>query len=353
MYPGAQNATAATRIRLLITAFILAGLLLAAGVACGGGDDANESIASSGDVNPGQSRSGGDPAPALLSTQHLGAVPNVEFRWVSMVDVGALLAGHAPREIMALFGHRGVDADNWTDIELTQGWRELFGISITDVDVGIHLSSEPGEAYALQGSFDPAAVESALNSSEEFEAVEAEGIDYAAWESDEDTAAIIENRVYVVNEELEDARESFLDPVAQADSLLKYPESPFVKALEKVGTGWLLAAWDGPWYCDYFDLSGCLAMALAASTGDDSTIEANWAILFDSEEAARTAGQVALEEIAESWMVRSVVEAGPEFKVETDGEFVIIEVSVSAETAAEFLDMLLDEGPLNEGPLRR
>ena len=231
--------------------------------------------------------------------------------------------------------------------EITEGgdyfanWRERLGISLVDVDVGMHLDGK-GSAYVVDGNYDLESVRSVLASSEEAEPIEGEAIEYEAWEFDRGTVAFVDNRIYVMDINYEDSKEYFLAPLSRGENLLKYPEDALLRAIDRAGRGWLLVGWHGV-YCEKLDLAGCQAMALAATTGDESTVEVNWVTLFDSEEAARDMND---EWSKSAGPVVGVGDATPWVSdVDSDGEFVIVEASVPEEAAERFLSYLLYEGP--------
>lgn len=218
------------------------------------------------------------------------------------------------------------------------GWKETLGISVADVDVGMQLAGN-GTAYVMGGGYDPEAVRSALAASGEAEPIEGETAGYEAWELNSGTVAFVEDRIYVMDLDFEDAKEYYLDPLAQGENLLKYPEDPLLRAMDRAGRGWLVVGWHS-FYCEKLEVpaAGCQAMALAATTGDRSTVEVNWVILFDSEDSAG--------DMIDEWSESSGPEAFPWISdVESDGEFFVLEASVPTQAAVQFLANLLSEGP--------
>ena len=68
------------------------------------------------------------------------------------------------------------------DGDLFADWQESLGISLLDVDVGMHLAGSAW-AYVVEGNYDLEAVRSVLTTSDEAELVEGDSIEYEAWES--------------------------------------------------------------------------------------------------------------------------------------------------------------------------
>ena len=228
------------------------------------------------------------------------------------------------------------------DVDLFADWNDTLGISLVDVDVAMHLAGL-GWAYVVEGNYDQEAVRTYLAASEEAEAVEGESVEYEAWEAGRNTVAMVDNRIYVNDLHFERAREFFLDTLARGENLLENREDPLVRAMDRAGRGWLLVGWHSD-YCGKLELeaAGCRAMALAATTGDESTVEVNWVTLFDSAETARGA--------ADEWS-KSTDQTMGFFDLpgvsdpDSDGEFVIVEASVPVEAAVRFLNWLISEGP--------
>ena len=256
-----------------------------------------------------------------------------------------------------------------------------FGISISEVDALISLSSYEDfvDAVAIQGSFNTDGIR---NSLDEDDRIEGDDIEIEAWriESlfDNNAVGFAGDDVFLIDTPSE--AEEFLGPLYAGDTLLNDSTNPLVRALEKVGTGWLVGAWDGSYYCEkVFDieddvtvveddsgrpqvtripsnyngeLSNCLATALTASNSDDDTIDVKWVFLFETEEAANSAARFLNDPDWEDllqlyWHNFFKDDEGDlgilESKLETDGKFVELELSVTGEAAAEFLDKLISE----------
>ena len=227
-----------------------------------------------------------------------------------------------------------------------------FGISLADVDTIVSIDEET-EAFAILGQYEPDDIKNAMFQGKR---VSEEKLDYEVWEVsksgpfNELTVALVQDELYTTGGDFEDSQE-FLDAVAAGEELRDARDNPLTIAMEKAGTGWLVGAWAGPWYCEEWGpaaFSGCQATALAVSTGTDSVVQANWVTLFDSEDSARSAGRVTLNDIAEADLFSGIPEAAfaaaiTDFKVSTDGEFVVVEVSVMDVLATWVMSFLLYE----------
>ena len=335
MDANALKAASATWARLLAFALVLAALAVAAGAACGS-DDGSGSGSSSGGV----------------SIQNISTIPDSDYRWIGVLDVGELLAGDIPtiEEDESYIERRG----SYTERLAAEFVNiELLGISVTDLETVVSLYPVYSDAHFLiQGNFSLDAVRDSLNKTASPLESSAE---YEAWGfRGGGAAALVQQDLYWIDNNDEDFLE-FFEPATRT-TLPENANHPLTRALNKVGKGWLVAAWIG-WiggsdYCEVgFDdlddeMSDCQATALAASNAGDETVDVKWVILFDTEESANSAAS-AIQELArtnELEMGWRVNEAGIlDLKTGTDDEFVEIELSVTSEAAAEYLDFLISE----------
>ena len=102
------------------------------------------------------------------------------------------------------------------------------------------------------------------------------------------TAGFLEHESYNEIYMVRDDPVVFLNLFGTDEKLIEDADNPLARALERAGTGWLVGAWKtSPDYCAGIGTDiGCQAIGIAASTGSDSSVEANCVVLFDSKENA-------------------------------------------------------------------
>ena len=373
-----RTTATATWARILAVALILIALALAGGPACGGDnvegespssqssdrespgiagtgndeedDDDNDVRESSGSDAIGGIEKGGSAASGGgVSIRGLESVPNLLYDRVALVDVVALRSGEVPKEIATLRQIR----EAWLALAEALGSSEDAPIemSMTDLETFIFMEwyesyERGGAAFTIQGKYSVDSVRSSLDATRWAERIE-EAIDYEAWEYYDETVAIVQDRVYGVDEYFEDSR-LFLDPLVRGDRLLAHSDNPMVRAFEKLGPGWLVYAQTD--WCHIRNLGNdCLVSAFSASAGSEAAVEATWLLLFENSGDAKAAKRSFDEHVerlsiegSSSWdNVSYIIEPHWITQVDTDGEFLVFEASLPLEEAVElFEDML-------------
>ena len=373
-----KRASGAPWLRFLIIVAMLTALTLAAGVACGGDDNRESSSSQPSDQQSLQDGSEEDrdsptlsvnqdeeeaknSEPSILSqatmdgeapsVQDLLFMPNIDFNdvWFVVVADAEAYVGEAdaypgqevPLEVVAGAESYYDEYFEWATNVLVTNYDEekpIFERSDLDTVVILHWKLEY-IIVAMEGRFDAEAIEKSLDGSERHRRIENVGIDYDVWEYRGDTVALIQERLYVMEEGFEINRE-FLDPAAQGDTLLQYPDHPMLRAVEKAGPGWLVAYIHPEITEEVFveaDMSGCQAMAMAAYTGNSGDVEATWVLLFDSNRDARAVGRDIERFIKINEFIGNDVRSSWITDVDTDGEFVVVKAILEPDEAVEYL----------------
>ena len=350
---NALEAAAATWARFLMVSLILIALILVAGVACGGNDDGEDSRSSSLDERESSGdneerdegeecrRSGG--TTGGLSVQDLEYVPNLRYDRVVLVDVNALLHGDVPVVLATVPGIHEV----WLDIQDVLGSTEENPVAMdmeeVETFIALEWENENESAFLIKGDSIADTVGDFLSSSDDGEQLTDGDTGLEVWEVGYDTLAFDDNLVYGVDDSFEDSS-TFLEQLEKGDWLLKESDSPIVRAVERLGVGWLVFAKTD--ICDY----ECLVEAFAVHGASESAVEATWVVLFESRGEA-TAQKLASEEGITTSSSYISYSADSDFhpdtrwitKVDTDGEFLVFEVSVPIQEAAEFFGRLIGQ----------
>ena len=352
-------------------------MALAAGVACGGDDDERDSRSSrSSDRETSSSEDsearededrdssgsgvlggfGSDRTGRGVSVQDLGSAPNLQYDRLVLVDVSALLYGDVPKELATVPGIREI----WLELKDLLGSTEDNPIEVYMADVETFIALEwghwyyderlddiDGEAFTIKGDYGTDAIRDSLSASNYSEQMphrdtgpELWRVSLSNWDSESETVAFVDDRVYGVNDSVEDSS-AFLETLDEDDWLLEDSESPIVRAIERLGSGWLVLAKTD--YCD----NDCLVSAFAVSTASESAIEATWVALFENSELATAAKEYTEEGIASGNSIINYAGDGLSAEetwitdVDTDGEFLVLEASVPMDEASEFFDRLV------------
>ena len=233
-------------------------------------------------------------------------------------------------------------------VELLHLQQEL-GILVREIDAVLAFKGESNEVdfdlgMILQGRF---SAESIRESMDEEARIEGDEVEIEAWEIEpvfgHQAMGISGEDVFLI--EYDDEVEEFLRPLETGSTLFDDPDNSLVRAMDEAGMGWFVGAW-GKRYCekDYGDLKfaePCLAIALAASNGDDNFVDVRIVYLFDSAEAAKASeGLMRIDEL-ETYREEGEL-SNDEIKIDAKDEFVIMAFSMTAERAARILGELID-----------
>ena len=334
------------------------------------GISAVESAAGQGMSTPEAGGGEGRANARRLSFDNLASVPNGDYRWIAMVDVNAVVAGEVPYTVSEenyqpgpayessreWFG-RETEASGYEEMDLNGSLlREQLGLSLEDLDAVVALADH---WLVIQGRFDAEEVARALNDGGENRQEQPFGQEisfigeaggYRAWRLSDRYSTwwyvfLAQDEIYVSRfyTEIETIEEFVgettlgLLVLAPDDKLVRDPANPMVRVLERVGTGGLVSAWND-FYCSSsygipMDGEGCLAIALALSADGDSSVKVRWLLLYDRAENAQALGT----RVREEYRAEGVLE-GEEplnLSVEVDGEFVVMEMEISAEVGRE------------------
>ena len=342
---------------LLAVAAIVAAMALAGAVACGGDDDGDsrptsrpsEERESAGDGDEDDreaERESSRQTDVRLILQESAAVPNLDYVRVVLVDVGALLSGEVPREIATVPGIR----KTWLALTAALGSSEEnpLEMSMGDLETFIFMEGYFGAAFAIQGDYSEEAIRNSLVAFGGSERLDDVDFQFEAWHVTDlrsyntHTVVFAVDHVFGVNRDFENSSE-FLDPFNQDDWLQEHLDNPIVRAFNRLGRGWLVFGQTEPWHRLNLE-SPYLATAFAASsTGSESSVEVTWVVLFENSEDAEAAKTEIEATLTLPQGLSDVV--NPEWitYVGTDGDFVVLEVSLPVEEAAEYFDELIDE----------
>ena len=198
------------------------------------------------------------------------------------------------------------------------------------------------EGRAIKGDYSADAIRDSLRASDNSEQLRGRDTGLEVWEvQGGETVALAGNQLYAADDDFEDPS-AFLETLDEDDWLLENSESPIVRAIERLGSGWLVLAKTD--YCD----NDCLVSAFAVSTASESAIEATWVVLFENSGLATAVKEDADERIASGGsIINYAADAGVSAEetwitdVDTDGEFLVLEASVPMDEASEFFDRLV------------
>ena len=314
----------------------------ARGILGGSGSSGSGGASGSSDSSGSSSPSWSGPG---VSADVLATLPNLVYDWILLIDTATYKSGDIPKEVVAA----GLDSYN----SVEDAFSDLFSLgtgtaanSAADAGAIIIFETDSGNAHAIQGWYEGDAVRNFYDANESLEPIEGTGTNYEAWgiQGGGPVTALLNDQVYW----LWDAERSleFLEPLDQGNTLISDPANPMARAMEKAGSGWLVAGLDGPNHCDEFnfefDSETCQAVAFAAVQGSTPefpvTLEINWVILLDSEGNANLLKQ-AFEEHLKSWeRISSSIGRGSILSVDADGEFVVIHAWATPAGAAYFMD---------------
>ena len=358
MDTNALKSAAATWLRLLIVAVVLFGLLLASGIACGGGDDDRDSrptsrssdrdsSSDSEDLDEDADEDEDEDRESSLrrtsdgvSVQELSFVPNLEFTELVMIDAATYFSGDLPAEIEAKVAELYEEYWNRYGKPLVVVEDEGSVIPTADADaVIVMIHDDYDVAVAVLGSYEPTNVRSAFNASEQHQPYGRDELGYILWR---DTENCCENVILVMDQFYIDwGVEGFLQTFSQQDTLLDNPDSPMVRAKERAGSGWLMLGMEGSYCYDLrveFDEDSCLAMAYSSSSSGRSRVDAAWVILLDTEENAQLLLQLIEDKLESEDSLPEVFETPWISEINTDGEFIVATGSFTPEEAVEFME---------------
>ena len=383
----------------LATALFLGSLLLTAGIACGGDDDDSDSRPTSRpsesepardsdrdardeeedsrqdqqdedvedrdtstvgeeiedaqeDERPSPLSPGSDRPGRGVSVQDLGTVPNLRYDRVALVNVPALLSsellsGDGPIHVAIVEGIGRVLQRLQQELGSTE--ESPLDLSLLDLQIFIGLEwghwydyEDRGAAFSIQGDYQAESIRDSLSASEDIELLQEQSGELETWRltgyysSDLSNVIFSNEQVYGVNRDIEESS-LFQDALAQGDWLLEDSDNPIARALEKLGSSWLMFAKTD--YCD----AGCLVSAFAVKSTSESAVEANWVVLFESAEIAAFAEEASVDGLAVGKVLAFASDgdwAEPHSdwitRVYTDDEFLVFELVVPMEEAALF-----------------
>ncbi len=238
----------------------------------------------------------------------LGLVPD-DASWVQVVDVERLLTGDAP----------GDSADDFED-----EWEDRLddiGVSLDDLKTLVQAQGDDGTVLVFGGDLDFEQIRDELDDAR-YDDDDYQG--YEIWDDGDlwvEAAALLDGRGEVVIGST-DAVEDVLKALSRSSgSLLQDDDNDLRRVLERVGQGWLVFALEG---CQGAGVRGCEAVGASVSEGSESyLVETTFAYLFRNERTAESELED-LEDYLDDELSRDVdIE-----EVKTDGEFVIVTVSV-------------------------
>ena len=238
----------------------------------------------------------------------LGLVPD-DASWLRVVDVERLLTGDAPDDSADDF------EDEWEDR------LDDIGVSLDDLDTLVQAQGDDGTVLVFGGDLDFEEIRDELDDAR-YDDDDYQG--YVVWDDGNlwvEAAALLDGRGEVVIGST-DAVEGVLKALSRASgSLLQDDDNDLRRVLERVGQGWLVFALEG---CQGAGVRGCEAVGAAVSEGSESyLVETTFAYLFRNERTAESELED-LEDYLDDELSRDVdIE-----EVKTDGEFVIVTVSV-------------------------
>ena len=202
------------------------------------------------------------------------------------------------------------------------------------MDWGYWYDDIDGGALTIKGDYSAAAIRDSPSASDNSEQLRGRDTGLEVWEvQDRGTVVLAGNQVFTAYDNFEDSS-AFLETLDEDDWLLENSESPMVRAIERLGSGWLVFAKTA--YCD----NDCLVSAFSVSSASESAVEATWVVLFENSELATAAKEDAEERIASGGSIINYAGDGVSAEetwitdVDTDGEFLVLE-------ASEFFDRLV------------
>ena len=238
----------------------------------------------------------------------LGLVPD-DASWVQVVDVERILAGDAPDDSADDF------EDEWEDR------LDDIGVSLDDLDTLVQAQGDDGTVLVFGGDLDFEQIRDELDDAR-YDDDDYRG--YEVWDDGDlwvEAAALLDGRGEVVVGST-DAVEGVLKALSRGSgTLLQDDDNDLRRALERAGQGWVVFGLEG---CQGAGVRGCEAVGAAVSEGSESyLVETTFAYLFRNERTAESELED-LEDYLDDELSRDVdIE-----EVKTDGEFVIVTVSV-------------------------
>ena len=238
----------------------------------------------------------------------LGLVPD-DASWVQVVDVERFLAGDAPGDAADDF------EDEWEDR------LDDIGVSLDDLDTLVQAQGDDGTVLVFGGDLDFDQIRDELDDAR-YDDDDYQG--YEVWDDGNlwvEAVALLDGRGEVVIGST-DAVEGVLKALSRGSgSLFQDDDNDLRRVLERAGQGWVLFALEG---CQGAGVRGCEAVGAAVSEGSESyLVETTFAYLFRNERTAESELED-LEDYLDDEFSRDVdIE-----EVKTDGEFVIVTVSV-------------------------